>query len=156
MNRLERCAQPPQITWIRKAKPDDLARLLEIRSSVRENPEDPLRPMPAEWRLAAIERGACWVCWVDKVISGFVQTGSDPAMIGGLFVHPEFEGQGIGRKLLRHAVAQLHAGGASDIWLSTLPGTRAARLYESEGWTVSGGTHPEVTYRLGARQTPSR
>ena len=141
---------------LRPAVSADLARILEIRSSVKENPEDPMRPMPAEWRLAAIERGACWVCCSGDVIAGFVQTGSTPALIGGLFVHPNHAGHGIGRKLLRHAVEHLHAGGATEIWLSTLPGTRAAKLYEADGWTISGGAPPEVTYVLSLVSKPYR
>lgn len=144
-------AQAQSIT-LRQAVPDDLARIMFIRRSAAENPEDPLRPMPAEWRLAAIARGACWVCCVDNVIGGFVQTGSNPPMIGGLFVHPDFEGRGIGRKLLRLAVARLRSSGASEIWLSTLPDTRAAQLYESEGWLRSGGADPEVSFVLATAQ----
>ncbi|PIV33242.1 MAG: N-acetyltransferase [Lysobacterales bacterium CG02_land_8_20_14_3_00_62_12] len=132
----------------RQATPADLPSMLQIRRRVLENPENPASPMPAEVRLAALLRGGCQVsCAGDRVV-GFVQAIEQPPMIGGLYVDPEFEGRGIGKQLLRLAVQHLRAAGVASIWLSTVAGTRAERLYQSAGWRRSGQSANEVEYIL--------
>lgn len=132
----------------RPATPADLPSMMMIRSQVLENPEDKARPMPAEVRLAALLRGGCQVCCAGDRVVGFVQAIEEPPMIGGLYVHPDFAGRGIGRQLLRLAVQYLRAAGVDRIWLSTVAGTHAERLYQSEGWCRSGQSAHEVEYSL--------
>ena len=56
-------------------------------------------------------------------------------------VAPAFLGRGIGRALLQHLIAESRSRGFSSLWLETgstpdfLP---AVRLYESEGFAVTG------------------
>jgi GNAT superfamily N-acetyltransferase len=53
---------------------------------------------------------------------------------GALFVDPEHEGQGHGRRLHDAMVEWLWSQGARQLWLTTEAGTRAQRFYESAGW----------------------
>jgi len=55
--------------------------------------------------------------------------------LASLFVEPEFRGQGLGSRLLKHAMD--HAGrlGARPLWLWTL---RDTAFFEKHGWEKSG------------------
>jgi GNAT superfamily N-acetyltransferase len=55
-----------------------------------------------------------------------------------LFVHPSWEGRGIGSALLARVCASLSAAGHLTATLYTEPGTRAAAFYERRGWAVRG------------------
>jgi GNAT superfamily N-acetyltransferase len=58
--------------------------------------------------------------------------------IFALFVLAEYEGRGLGSRLLRLALDWLWDSGAERVWLSTSPGTRAARFYARQGWIQTG------------------
>jgi len=60
--------------------------------------------------------------------------------IWALFVHPDAEGQGHGRRLHDEMLGWLWAQGAAGLWLNTGPGTRAQTFYERNGWVSSGLT----------------
>ncbi len=65
---------------------------------------------------------------------GFV--GIDAGCITWLYVHPKHHRRGVGRALLRHALARV--GGDGEAWLITLAGnTSALALYKSEGFIVA-------------------
>ena len=62
-----------------------------------------------------------------------------PAHILSIAVHPNFQGRGIGRKLLDAALASLRSRGAKCVRLEVRPhNTPARRLYESFGFKVVG------------------
>jgi ribosomal protein S18 acetylase RimI-like enzyme len=95
----------------------------------------------------------------DGHISGFVSFGKcrdDPAAadrgeIFALYVTPEMWGHGCGRALLRHAVAQLLAGGCSSVSLWVLcTNQRAISFYESSGFERVIGS--EKVFEMGGRQ----
>jgi GNAT superfamily N-acetyltransferase len=60
------------------------------------------------------------------------------ANVWALFVEPACEGQGLGRKLHDTMMAWVFSEGASNVWLTTAPGTRAERFYKTAGWQYSG------------------
>jgi GNAT superfamily N-acetyltransferase len=71
----------------------------------------------------------------DQRIVGFAVGNRSTQNIWALFVDPGHEGKGHGRRLHAVMVEWLFAEGVQCIWLSTAPGTRAQRFYESAGWT---------------------
>jgi ribosomal protein S18 acetylase RimI-like enzyme len=67
--------------------------------------------------------------------AGEVVTGPHEAEIRALAVRPELQGQGVGRKLLRHTLGRASELGISHLVLCTTPQMRTAhRLYEQEGF----------------------
>ena len=102
---------------------------------------DHLETLGRGWVIEAGDR-------VVAVVVGNTRTGN----IWGLFVHPEFERQGLGRRLLDTAVDWLWSQGLTQLWLTTSPGTRAQGFYEAAGWSRAGETeHGEIRFELRRR-----
>ena len=124
---------------IRKAARADHPRISEIRLSVREN-------QLATSKYAAVDRTADWIFdnaafWVwdeDGAIQGFSAADPRNGEIFALFIHPAYEGRGIGRALLPLACQILRDSGHKVAMLTTEPGTRAERFYRRDGWTETG------------------
>jgi GNAT superfamily N-acetyltransferase len=93
--------------------------------------------------------GKGWLCEVEGVAVGFSVASLGDASIWALFVRPEYEGRGVGTRLLQLATDWLFRMGASRINLSTDAHTRADRFYERQGWK-RGEIKPdgEVNYQL--------
>jgi len=67
--------------------------------------------------------------------AGPVVTAPHEAEIRALAVRPDFQGQGLGRELLQHAMDRATGLGVRHLVLSTEPRMRAAhRLYEQAGF----------------------
>ena len=61
------------------------------------------------------------------------------AMISDLYVLPEYQGKGNGRKLLSHTLRKLRVDGYRGAMLETADGNaRARRFYEKFGFTAKG------------------
>ena len=60
--------------------------------------------------------------------------------IWALFVDPKHEQRGYGRLLHDEMVSWLRSQGATHLWLTTAPGTRAEGFYEKAGWRRAGVT----------------
>ena len=58
--------------------------------------------------------------------------------IWALFVHPDFAGKGIGRKLHDMMLDWYFTQTREKVWLSTAPGTRAEIFYRTAGWQDRG------------------
>jgi GNAT superfamily N-acetyltransferase len=136
---------------LRLAKVDDIPQMHRVRMMVWENRlTDPRRVQPHDYQQKLIS-GRGWVCEVDERIVGFGIADLAAGSVWALFVDPAFEGRGIGRKLHDAMVAWLFASGATKIWLTTDPGTRAEQFYVSAGWArVGDGINGEVRYELEA------
>ena len=91
-----------------------------------------------EGRLSAKCRG--WVCECDGEIVGFSMSNGESGEFWVVAVLPEYEGRGIGRKLVEVGQAWLHEQGWKEIWLWTSPdtSTRAYKLYLKLGWRDCG------------------
>jgi GNAT superfamily N-acetyltransferase len=123
---------------IRIARPDDIDRLAQIRSSVLENRlSDPSSITPGDY-LPYIAEGRCWVWPENGRILGFVALDPDRCSIWGLFVSPEASGRGIGSALLQVAIEKARKFGATELRIATGAGTLAERLYLRFGWVPAG------------------
>jgi ribosomal protein S18 acetylase RimI-like enzyme len=73
----------------------------------------------------------------------------DPACIHRLAVHPDFQGQGMGKKLLRFAEEQARGAGGTSIRLDVFTGNPAAvGMYRRAGYAEVG------TIRFPMRKVP--
>jgi GNAT superfamily N-acetyltransferase len=123
---------------LRIATSADIEAMHRIRLAVRENRlADPSRVTANHYRAMLAERGRGWVCEsssAPKAIAGFGIADNAARNIWALFVQPGHEGRGIGRALHDAMVDWLFAVGDTPLWLTTDPGTRAARFYIAAGW----------------------
>ncbi|BAU42152.1 GNAT family N-acetyltransferase [Leptolyngbya sp. O-77] len=78
-----------------------------------------------------------WLCEVDSRIVGFAMGNQSSGEMWVIAVLEEFEGKGIGKRLLNLVEQWLFSEGWKEIWLTTDPneGTRAVGFYRHLGWT---------------------
>ena len=106
-----------------------------IRMSVRENRLSDQTRVQSRDYMAFVERdGRAWVAEMDGRIVGFAVADLVRSNVWALFVEPGYEGRGIGRQLHDRMMNWLFGSGATLVWLSTDPATRAERFYREAGW----------------------
>lgn len=106
-----------------------------VRLAVNENRlSNPARITPAMYADHLGPLGQSWVCEGEGRIVGFSSAAVRDASIWALFVLPEFEGRGIGKRLLALATEWLFEQGATRVVLGTAAGTRADAFYARVGW----------------------
>lgn len=124
---------------IRKATTADRSRISEVRLAVRENQLSAASVSKVETTANWIfENATFWVWEEDGEVQGFSVADPRDGTIFGLFVHPDWEGRGLGRALLPLACADLRDAGFAEATLTTGPGTRAERFYRENGWEETG------------------
>ena len=124
---------------IRKATSVDRPRISEVRLAVREN-------QLSATSVSKVEATSDWIFdnatfWVGEeagAVQGFSVADPRDGTIFGLFIHPDYEGRGLGRALLPRACEDLRAAGFAAAMLTTGPGTRAERFYRENGWEETG------------------
>jgi ribosomal protein S18 acetylase RimI-like enzyme len=84
------------------------------------------------------KRGRGWVCEANGEIVGFAIADLKDKNIWALFVKPDFERRGIGRKLHDMMMDWYFSQSNEKVWLGTAPGTRAASFYKKAGWKETG------------------
>lgn len=117
----------------------DVPEMHRVRMSVRENAlVDPTRVQPRDY-LPFLERdGRGWVAREDGEVVGFAVGDRARASVWALFVDPDRERRGIGRRLHDAMIEWLFAEGLERVELTTDHGTRAARVYTAAGWRYTG------------------
>jgi GNAT superfamily N-acetyltransferase len=80
-------------------------------------------------------RGKGWVCEIENRIVGFSIVDLLDQNVWALFVHPEKEGIGIGRKLHDMMLDWYFTKTEQTIWLTTDINTRAEKFYRKAGWS---------------------
>jgi len=125
---------------IRRATTDDIADMMALRLSVRENRLSDPGQVTAEDCLSYVRRGQMWVWEEDQEILGISASDGETGSIWALFVRPGHEGRGIGRALFAVACDALVSAGFRCLRLSTDPKTRAAAFYRVAGWREAGRT----------------
>ena len=84
------------------------------------------------------KRGKGWVCEIDKRIVGFSIVDLIDNNVWALFVHPDFEALGIGKKLHELMMDWYFDQTNNKIWLGTEPKSRAETFYRIQGWKEVG------------------
>ena len=126
---------------IRQAEIEDIKQIQVVRNSVTENTlSNPNMVTDADCAEFITKRGKGWVCEIDKKIIGFSIVDLTDKNVWALFLRPEFEKQGIGRKLHDIMLDWYFEQTNTNIWLGTSPKTRAESFYRKAGWTEIG-TH---------------
>ncbi|GAA4750602.1 GNAT family N-acetyltransferase [Flavisolibacter ginsenosidimutans] len=123
----------------REARADDIAQIQRVRHSVNENVlSDPALVPDSDVLDYITQRGKGWVCEDGERIVGFSIADVKGNNIWALFVEPEFERKGIGKKLHQLMLDWYFSQTDKTVWLSTAPRSRAERFYRKAGWTETG------------------
>jgi GNAT superfamily N-acetyltransferase len=123
----------------RIATKEDIPRIQEVRHSVTENVlSDPGLVTDEDCEEYLTQRGCGWVCILEDEIVGFAIADLLGKNIWALFVRPEFEKKGIGKKLHKLMMDWYFSRSTETVWLGTAPGTRAADFYKKAGWRQTG------------------
>lgn len=124
---------------IRKATSADRPRISEVRLAVRENQLSARSVGKVEATANWIFENATFWVWEEAgAVQGFSVADPRDGTIFGLFIHPDWEGRGLGRALLPLACEDLRAAGFAVARLTTGAGTRAERFYRENGWEEIG------------------
>jgi len=124
---------------IREAKVEDIPQIQVVRNSVKENTlSNPDLVTDQDCKEFITERGKGWVCEIDGKITGFSIVDLKDNNIWALFVDPDFEKQGIGKKLHHIMLDWYFTQTKENVWLGTSPNTRAELFYRKSGWKEVG------------------
>lgn len=117
----------------------DIPQIQIVRHSVSENMlSDPGLVTDEDCAEYLINRGRGWVCESNEEIIGFAIADLYEDNIWALFVKPDFEKLGIGRKLHDMMMDWYFSQPKEIVWLGTSPDTRAASFYRKAGWKENG------------------
>ena len=123
----------------REAAIRDIAQIQFVRNAVKENRlSDPALVPDKDVAAYITNRGKGWVCEVDKRIVGFSIVDLVENNVWALFVHPDFEALGIGKKLHELMMDWYFDQTNNKIWLGTEPKSRAETFYRIQGWKEVG------------------
>ena len=123
----------------RKAQIDDIKQIQFVRNAVKENTlSNPALVTDADVEEYLFHRGKGWVCLVDNTVIGFSIVDLKENNIWALFVHPNHEGKGIGKKLHDLMLDGYFEQTKEKVWLGTSPNTRAEKFYRMQGWKEVG------------------
>jgi GNAT superfamily N-acetyltransferase len=126
---------------LRQALDTDIPQLHQVRMAVKENMlNNPALVTEADYRRFLTTEGRGWLCAVDGQVAGFAIVDTTDHNVWALFVHPDFEGQGIGKRLQQTMLRWYFTQTDHTLWLSTAPGTRAEEFYHRTGWKATGLT----------------
>lgn len=133
----------------------DLRDLYDIRYAVKENRLINMTIPPEEVVRRCAEDGA-WICLDEGKAVAFSIASMEPEVVlWALFVRPSYEGQGIGRELMKGSMNWFREQNTAVASLSTDPGTRADRFYQRQGWTrgdLNAAGEVVFTYRFARTQ----
>ena len=123
----------------REAQPCDIHRIPIVRNSVKENMlSTPASVSDNDVKEFLFIRGKGWVCSVDECVVGFSIVDLKENNIWALFVHPDHESKGIGKKLHNLMLEWYFDQTKETVWLGTSPATRAEKFYKHMEWKEVG------------------
>ena len=128
----------------REAAVEDIVQIQVVRNSVKENRlSNPALVTDEDCKEYLTVRGKGWVCVIDDRIVGFAIADLKDKNIWALFVHPNFEGRGIGKTLHDTMLDWYFNQTKETVWLGTAPHTKAERFYRKAGWKEVGMHGPD-------------
>jgi GNAT superfamily N-acetyltransferase len=123
----------------REALTSDIKQIQVVRNAVKENVlSNPGLVTDKDCVEYLTLRGKGWVCEKDGIIIGFAIADLIDNNIWALFVHPDFEKNGIGKTLHNTMLDWYFDQQKEMVWLSTGPKTRAEKFYALQGWKEVG------------------
>ncbi len=123
----------------REAVISDIPEIQIVRHSVKENVlSNPNLVTDEDCAAYLTIRGKGWVCEMDNQIVGFAIADLKEHNVWALFLRPEYEGKGIGKRLHNIMLDWYFQQTKKTIWLGTAPNTRAETFYRMQGWTEAG------------------
>lgn len=134
----------------REASVNDVTQIQRVRHSVKENVlSDPSLVPDTDVIDYLTRRGKGWVCETEGRIIGFSIADLQDHNIWALFLEPEYEGLGIGRRLHALMLDWYFSQTNEPLWLGTAPRSRAESFYRKAGWREVG-THGkgEIKFEL--------
>jgi len=130
----------------RQMAPEDLPATFSVRLSTVENAismerlerEYAITPESVADAMTRDVKG--WVCEDSGTVVGFAMGNRSNAEVLVVAVHPEYEGNGIGKSVLARVRDWLFSEGHQAIWLLTTPdpSLRAYGFYAALGWQCTG------------------
>jgi len=124
---------------LRHATIDDIPELHRVRMSVKENVlNNPALVTEDHYINYLTTKGKGWLCEDEHQVLGLAIIDLEKNNIWALFVHPDHEKKGIGRKLHDTMLDWYFNQNKQTLWLSTDPKTRAEKFYRASGWTSKG------------------
>jgi GNAT superfamily N-acetyltransferase len=120
---------------LRQAQFEDIRGMHRVRLAVRENRLTSSAIREEHYIREITVTGRGWVITEAEAVVAFAVGNRETNNIWALFVDPQHERKGYGRRLLTVLVEWLFSQGVESIWLSTDPDTRAQRFYETAGWS---------------------
>jgi len=123
----------------REAKVTDIPQIQVVRNSVKENAlSDSGLVTDKDCENYLLHRGKGWICETDGRVVGFAIADLVDHNVWALFVHPDFDKRGIGKRLHDDMLDWYFSQTDSTIWLGTAPNTRAENFYRKAGWKEAG------------------
>ena len=133
----------------RQACDKDIEDMHRVRKAVLENRLTSNKIRVEHYVPYLEELGRSWVALDDAgEVLGFASGNKVNGNIWALFVHPEAEGKGIGKRLHDMMIAWLFSTGLLELNLSTGANTRAQQFYERAGWKLINTEVSELFYVL--------
>ena len=133
----------------RKATIKDIPLIQVVRNSVKENQLSNPSLIPNELVEEFItKRGTGFVCEIDDTIVGFSIVDFIENNVWALFLLPEYEGKGIGKKLHQLILDEYFSKTQKTIWLSTETNSRAELFYKKQGWKNAGFHGEEIKFEM--------
>jgi GNAT superfamily N-acetyltransferase len=134
---------------LRQAVVSDIPGMQRVRGAVRENRLVSMVITDQQVRAAIEDSGRGWVVESGGEIVAFAVGDARSGNIWALFVDPDHERRGYGKRLHDTMIDWLWSQGLDFLWLTTEPGTRAQEFYESVGWQRAGRTDSgEMRYEM--------
>lgn len=142
----------------REALIADVPQIQVVRHSVKENRlSNPALVTDEDCIEFLTVRGKGWVCEADNTIVGFAIADLKEYNIWALFLHPDFEGKGIGKELHLLMMDWYFSQTNHTAWLGTAPDTRAQEFYRQQGWKNAGTVNKgEIKFEMSKEDWENR